>query len=104
MVYVIGLDKIAEDESNFALRNQLFVALSRTKGWLEVSGIGEFPMYKEFRNVIESGNTFEFTFQRPLAEKRKRKNNSKDRKIKENDVIELKNVYLIYQACKYKKI
>jgi len=91
MVYVIGLDKIAEDESNFALRNQLFVALSRTKGWLEVSGIGEFPMYKEFRNVFESGNTFEFTFQRPLAEKRKRKNNSKDRKIKENDVIELKN-------------
>ncbi|KXS47934.1 MAG: DNA/RNA helicase, superfamily I, partial [Halanaerobium sp. T82-1] len=69
MVYVIGLDKIAEDESNFALRNQLFVALSRTKGWLEVSGIGDFPMYDEFRKVIKSGNTFEFIFQRPLLEK-----------------------------------
>lgn len=69
MVYVIGLDRIAEDENNFALRNQLFVALSRTKAWLEVSGIGDFPMYNEFKNVIESGNTFEFTFQRPLLEK-----------------------------------
>jgi superfamily I DNA and RNA helicase len=87
MVYVIGLDKIAEDEADFALRNQLFVALSRTKGWLEVSGIGDFPMYEEFRNVIESGNTFEFTFQRPLADKRKKK--EEKREIKVNDVVEL---------------
>jgi superfamily I DNA and RNA helicase len=71
MVYVIGLDKIAEDESNFALRNQLFVALSRTKGWVEVSGVGNFSFYDEFRNVIESGNNFEFTFHRPLFEKKK---------------------------------
>lgn len=88
MVYVIGLDKIAEDEANFILRNQLFVALSRTKGWLEVSGIGDFPMYEEFRNVIKSGNTFEFTFQRPLVEKRKNKKENK-REIKVNDVVEL---------------
>jgi len=93
MVYVIGLDRIAEDESNFALRNQLFVALSRTKGWLEVSGIGEFPMYEEFRNVIESGNTFEFTFQRPLLEKNAKKNKQKkeEKNIKTNDVVELKS-------------
>ena len=69
MVYVIGLDKIAENEDDFAFRNQLFVALSRTKGWLEVSGVGDFPMYKEFKNVIESGNTFEFIFKRPLSVK-----------------------------------
>lgn len=93
MVYVIGLDKVAEDESNFALRNQLFVALSRTKGWLEVSGIGDFKMYDEFRNVIESGNTFEFTFQRPLLEKEEKKNkkDKEDKKIKTNDVVELKS-------------
>lgn len=88
MVYVIGLDKIAEDESNFALRNQLFVALSRTKAWLEVSGVGDFPMYDELRNVIESGNTFEFTFQRPRAEK-KNKEKQDEREIKVNDVVEL---------------
>lgn len=75
MVYVIGLDKIAEDEDNFVLRNQLFVALTRTKGWLHVSGVGEFPFYNEFREVLESGNKFEFVFQRPLAEKKEKQNN-----------------------------
>jgi superfamily I DNA and RNA helicase len=89
MVYVIGLDKIAEDESDFALRNQLFVALSRTKGWLEVSGIGDFPMYDEFRNVIESGNTFEFTFQRPLADKKNKNEKQNKKDIEVNDVVEL---------------
>ncbi|MFW6029560.1 MAG: DEAD/DEAH box helicase, partial [Halanaerobiales bacterium] len=69
MVYVIGLDKIADKEADFGLRNQLFVALTRTKGWLNVSGVGEFSFYDEFRNVLESGNTFKFTFQRPLVEK-----------------------------------
>lgn len=69
MVYVIGLDKIAEDEANFTLRNQLFVALTRTKGWLDISGIGEYPMYDEFREVLASNNRFEFIFQRPLAGK-----------------------------------
>ncbi len=83
MVYVIGLDKIAEDESNFALRNQLFVALSRTKGWLEICGIGDFPMYDEFRDVIKSDNTFEFIFQRTLSDKEKKKNKTKKKKNKD---------------------
>ncbi|HLV09213.1 MAG TPA: ATP-binding domain-containing protein, partial [Halanaerobiales bacterium] len=69
MVYVIGLDKIAENEADFSLRNQLFVALTRTKGWLKVMGVGNFPFYNEFRDVLKSGNTFEFTFQRLLDEK-----------------------------------
>ncbi|MFW5980323.1 MAG: ATP-binding domain-containing protein [Halanaerobiales bacterium] len=69
MVYVIGLDKVAEDEANFTLRNQLFVALTRTKGWLEVSGIGNYNFYREFNKVLESGNKFEFIFQRPQLEK-----------------------------------
>ena len=70
MVYVIGLDKVAEEEANFALRNQLFVALTRTKGWLDISGIGNFKMYDEFREVLKSGNRFEFEFQRPVADKK----------------------------------
>jgi len=110
MVYVIGLDTVAEDEDNFTLRNQLFVALTRTKGWLEVSGIGDYPMYKEFEQVLKSKGTFEFTFRRPLAEKiknnetgsdtktagnnnnskaKKSSNDKNSRKIKVNDVVEL---------------
>jgi len=93
MVYVIGLDKIAEDESDFALRNQLFVALSRTKGWLEVSGVGNFSFYEEFKNVIKSGNTFEFVFQRPLFEKKvkaakKKEKNSEKEKVQKEEIKE----------------
>ena len=68
MVYVIGLDEVAENESDFIMRNQLFVAMTRTKGWLYLSGKDKYKMYDELKNVIESGNKFEFTFYRPLAE------------------------------------
>jgi superfamily I DNA and RNA helicase len=65
MVYVVGLDNVAKDESNLQLRNQLFVALTRAKGWVKLSGIGSYPMYEEMWRVIRSGDTFTFTFRRP---------------------------------------
>lgn len=64
MVYVVGLDNVAKDESNITLRNQLFVALTRAGGWVKLSGIGKYPMYEEVRQAIASGNTFTFTFNR----------------------------------------
>ncbi len=60
MVYVVGLDQIAMDESNLVLRNQLFVALSRAKAWIRISGIGSYELYDEVRNVLNAGNSFEF--------------------------------------------
>jgi len=65
MVYVVGLDNVAKDESNLQLRNQLFVALTRAKGWVKLSGLGSYPMYEEMWRVIRSGDTFTFTFRRP---------------------------------------
>ncbi|GFZ96789.1 DEAD/DEAH box helicase [Okeania sp. KiyG1] len=67
MVYVIGVDKIAENESNINLRNALFVALTRARGWAVLSGIDDYPMYQEIRQVIdiaESGKPFTFTYKR----------------------------------------
>lgn len=61
MVYVVGLDNIAKNESDPALRNQLFVALTRSRGWVNLSGIGHYPMYDEVKKVIEQGNSFTFT-------------------------------------------
>lgn len=66
MVYLVGFDHIAKDESNLSLRNQLFVALTRAKGWVNLSGIGAYPMYDEMGRVMRSGDTFSFTFRRPL--------------------------------------
>jgi superfamily I DNA/RNA helicase len=65
MVYVVGLDRVAQAEDNLYLRNQLFVALTRSRGWVKVSGIGAYPMYEEMYRVIQSGDTFTFTFRRP---------------------------------------
>ena len=39
MVYVVGVEALAQNESNLRLRNQLFVALTRSMGWVHVSGI-----------------------------------------------------------------
>lgn len=65
MIYVVGCDNVAKDEANVGLRNQLFVALTRARGWAVLSGIGDYPMYQEIQNVIDSGDTFTFTFRRP---------------------------------------
>ena len=65
MVYVVGCDNVAKDESNINLRNQLFVALSRARGWVSLSGTGHYPMYNEIQQVIESGDTFTFTYKKP---------------------------------------
>lgn len=64
IVYVVGADLVAKDESNIKLRNQLFVGLTRSKGWANLSGIGDYSMYDEIKNVIASGDTFTFEFKR----------------------------------------
>lgn len=64
VVYVVGADAVAKQENNAKLRNQLFVALTRSRGWAYLSGIGHYPMYDEIEEVIESGNTFTFTYQK----------------------------------------
>ena len=52
MVYLIGLDRIAVNESNLYLRNQLVVALTRTRAWVKISGIGNYSLYQELRQLI----------------------------------------------------
>ena len=54
MVYLVGLDNIARNESNIYLRNQLLIALTRTRGWVNVSGIGDYSLYRELRQLINS--------------------------------------------------
>lgn len=60
MVYVVGFDNIAKNADDVNTRNQLFVALTRARGWVTLSGIGYYPMYDEMQKVMESGNTFHF--------------------------------------------
>ncbi len=60
MVYIVGFDNVAKNANDVNARNQLFVALTRARGWVKLTGIGYYPMYDEMRKVMESGNTFQF--------------------------------------------
>ncbi|BBD56791.1 pentapeptide repeat-containing protein [Planktothrix agardhii] len=60
MVYIVGLEQVAIAENNLNFRNQLFVAMTRSRGWLRLSGLGSYPLYEEVSQVIKSGNTFTF--------------------------------------------
>lgn len=71
MVYVLGLEFLAQDEDNLKLRNQLFVALTRSTAWVHLSAIQDpkthtdYLLYDEMRQVIASENTLRFTFRKP---------------------------------------
>jgi len=60
MVHVVGLDKVAEREGDEKARNQLFAALTRSRSWARLTGVGSHPFYDEVRRVLESGDTFRF--------------------------------------------
>ena len=71
MVYIIGLESLALDESNLKLRNQLFTAMSRSTAWVHMSGVldsqtrTEYLFYDEVRQVIQSKETLKFHYRRP---------------------------------------
>lgn len=63
LVYILGLDQIARNEADLHLRNQLFVALTRTKAWVELSGLNvkHSSFYKELSHSLSCQNSFTFT-------------------------------------------
>lgn len=65
MVYIIGLDQVAKDEGNLYLRNQLFTAITRTRAWVTLSGVGAYPFYEEVQQVLDSGDIFQFVYRKP---------------------------------------
>jgi len=71
MVYVLGLELVAQNENSLALRNQLFVAMTRSMAWVHLSGVKdpsthtEYLFYHEMRKVIGSDNTLKFIYRKP---------------------------------------
>ena len=60
MVYVVGVDNVAKNSDSPMMRNQLFVGMTRARGWVNVSGTGDYAFYDEINQVIKSGDTFTF--------------------------------------------
>ncbi|MGL5822378.1 MAG: DEAD/DEAH box helicase [Sarcina sp.] len=73
MVYVIGMEDVAKNESSIAYRNKLFTAMTRAKCFLKVMAVAdiEYTLYQEIEASIEANGRFEFEFRRP-------KNNADD--------------------------
>ncbi len=65
MVHIIGLDEVAAQEGSVTMRNQLFVALSRSRGWVHLSGTGVPASFQEeVEAVLRSGESVTFTMSR----------------------------------------
>ncbi|MOA65299.1 hypothetical protein D3C78_1916390 [compost metagenome] len=64
-MHVVAFDQVARREDDIRMRNQLFVAMSRARGWVSLSGVGEQPMCDEVRQVMASEGEYRFTLRRP---------------------------------------
>ena len=51
-VHVAGLDAVAAAEHDVGARNRLFVAMSRARCWVSLSGTGDGPFYREVSEVL----------------------------------------------------
>jgi hypothetical protein len=56
----------SHQEGEVGLRNQLFVALSRSRGWVQLSGTATPAAFcHEVRSVLAAGETVTFTMSQP---------------------------------------
>ncbi|MFW8626441.1 NERD domain-containing protein [Deinococcus sp. ME38] len=61
LVHVVGLDEVAAQEGSVTMRNQLFVALTRSRGWVHLSGTALPASFEEeVRAVLASGEQITF--------------------------------------------
>jgi superfamily I DNA and RNA helicase len=65
-VFLVGLEQVAMEEKDRLLRNQLFVGMTRTKGWLTMTGISspdeeEYGLYREIEQALATPNKITFT-------------------------------------------
>lgn len=67
MVYIIGADTIFINRDNVLLRNKLFTAITRTKGWVTITGGEKIKYCLEELNKLEK-NDFKLIFTQPSKE------------------------------------
>lgn len=66
-VYVLGVDSLYSPLANVKERNMLFTAMTRAKGWVHVSGIGESAAFfkKEITQALANCPFLRFTYPNP---------------------------------------
>ena len=70
MVYIVGVDYVFMQKDFILRRNQLFTAITRSKGWVSMTGFSEGELCEqELKQLID--NNFLFIFTQPSEEQTK---------------------------------
>lgn len=85
-VYVIGTQVFESNSNRRSMRNRIFTAFTRAKGWLNISGvhINDGKLFKEIKMVFENNFTLKFIQNKPkYIIERNKQNTRKKKKAKE---------------------
>lgn len=65
IVYIVGVDKIFKDKNNITERNKLFTAITRSKIWVKITGVGSYVdlLSREIKQIFD--NDLKLTFIMP---------------------------------------
>ncbi|NLE04333.1 MAG: ATP-binding domain-containing protein [Crenarchaeota archaeon] len=65
-VFIVGLHDIGFNPLDIQKRNNLFIAMTRTRGWLHLLGTGNYSIYTEIfktvKNLKETPDSILFTY------------------------------------------
>lgn len=84
IVYVMGTQVFQEGRNRRSMRNKVFTAFTRAKGWLKISGVDieDSQLWKEIVQVINDGFTLKFIQTEPKFTVERGKKATGDAKIK----------------------
>ena len=101
-VYVMGT-QIFEDNSNRrSMRNRIFTAFTRAKGWLKISGVNikDGKLWKEVEKVFENGFKLKFLQTEPRYVIERDKKNAKNKKKVKQIIDKMKELDLSPEEVK----
>lgn len=81
-VYIVGVDAFEHKSSNIKMRNKMFVAMTRAKGWISISGIEieNGTLENEYKLLLD--NNYKLKFVQQDVKKIQRDNTNADAKDK----------------------
>ena len=92
IVYVMGTQVFQQGKNRRSMRNKIFTAFTRAKGWLKISGVNieDGQLWKEITQVINDGFTLKFIQTEPKFTVERGRNTTENAAIKKK-IEELKH-------------
>lgn len=105
MVFVCGIDKVFCNYNNVVLRDKLFTSMTRTKGWLYLTGVGDAMDKMEHELASLKENDYKLHFIQPSKEATKTiedvsRKSLRAQKAVEDGLLELKRLGLSISEIK----